>query len=298
MIDDIFLFIILYEAHSFTKVAETSNIQQSTVSKRIYKLEAALGHALIIRNGTNFKVTEFGDYIYNKFRHIPLFISTTLESYKNGFYSDSNDTITVSLPFILSYELLSPHIEKFMIFYPNVKLNILYEKDVPDFGVVDFAITRHNINHLGFTTKFFRREYAHLYCSNQYAQKYGVPLSTHDLNDRKFINLILDGEKHILPLKNGKTSQEFIPHFCNNLHIDNVMHSKQMGIHATEHLFGCWDFMCAKELAAGVVVPILPDWSIHTLDFYLIQKFNARNIDKIFINFISEHLGCHLMNGR
>lgn len=73
------------------------------------------------------------------------------------------------------------------------------------------------------------------------------------------------------------------------------MHMKEVGKHATEHLFGCWDFMCAKEFACGEVIQILPDWNIHTLNFYLVQKFNMRNIDKIFLNFISERLGYHVV---
>lgn len=295
MIDDIFLFIILYEARSFTKAAEKSNVQQSTVSKRIYKLEETLGYSLITRSGKNFKVTEFGDFIYNKFKYLPLFVSTTLESYKKNYYSDANDTITVSLPFILSYELLSPYIENFLIFYPNVKLNILYEKDEPDFSLVDFAITRHNINQPGFSTTFFRREHAHLYCSNKYAQKYGAPQSLDELDGRKIVNLIIDGEKYIAKMVNDKTHQEVVPPLLSHIRVDNVMHMKKIGKNSAEHLFACWDFMCAKDLKNGEIIKILPDWHVHTLNFYLIQKFNMRNIDKIFLNLISERLGYHVV---
>ncbi|MDD3266144.1 MAG: LysR family transcriptional regulator [Burkholderiales bacterium] len=296
MIDDILLFIVLYETHNFTLVAEQLNIQQSTVSKRISKLEYLLGNSLITRRGKNFEITAYGVYIYNKFRHFPLYIENTLNGYQRNSCHDSNETITVSLPFILSYEILSQHIEVFMKSYPNVKLNILYEKDIPNFNIVNFAITRHNIEQPGFITSFFRREHAHLYCSNQYAQKHGIPESIDDLKNRKLINLILDHNQYIVSMVNTKTNQEILPNFDSRIYVDNVMHMKEIGIHAMEHLFGCWDFMCIKEFAAGELIQVLPDWNVHTLNFYLIQKSNMRSIDKIFLNFISEKLGYHFMN--
>ena len=49
MIDNIKLYINLYELQSFKKTSELLNIQASTLSRRIYELENEFGENLIIR---------------------------------------------------------------------------------------------------------------------------------------------------------------------------------------------------------------------------------------------------------
>lgn len=65
MLDDIVLFINLYEFRSFKKCADFLKIKPSTLSKHITKLEYKLEKRLIIRDPKNFEPTDFGKYIYN-----------------------------------------------------------------------------------------------------------------------------------------------------------------------------------------------------------------------------------------
>ena len=73
MLDDIALFINLYEAKSFRKCAELLNIRSSTVSKHIIELENKLGKELIKRTTRTFEPTVYGTYVYNNLKNLPVF---------------------------------------------------------------------------------------------------------------------------------------------------------------------------------------------------------------------------------
>lgn len=81
MLDDIALFIKLYETKSFKKCAELLNTSASTISKHIADLEYRLGKQLIIRTTKTFEPTSYGKYIYNNLRNIPVFTESVLKSY-------------------------------------------------------------------------------------------------------------------------------------------------------------------------------------------------------------------------
>ena len=71
MLDDLLLFVMLVENnYSFSKVSELAQIQQSTVSKRITKLESKLNRRLLIRDTRNSTITSYGLFIYEKYRHL------------------------------------------------------------------------------------------------------------------------------------------------------------------------------------------------------------------------------------
>ncbi|MDD3267221.1 MAG: LysR family transcriptional regulator [Burkholderiales bacterium] len=294
MFDDIIVFIHLYETKSFTKTAELLKIRQPTVSRRINKLEDNLNDLLIQRNGSEFTITTFGEYMYSKFRNFPMFLNKTLNDYKKDQHENSTETIKVSLASALSYELLAPNIESFIKRYPNITLNIYYESQMPDFQVVDFAITRHNVKLPGFVTNLFRQEIAHLYCSNKYAQKHGIPNNINDLDEISIIKLVLDNKLQSHIIHNYKTGQQAIPKWKGNIYLNHVLYMKQIGINSEDYIFACWDILCTKEIANGELIKILPNWQIHTLDFYLITKLHLRAVDKLFIDFISKQLDYHL----
>ncbi|OUR95400.1 hypothetical protein A9Q84_16325 [Halobacteriovorax marinus] len=120
-------FLCVCENGSFSKAAETLNMQQGALSKSIKKLEDNLETKLFIRLGRGVKKTEFGEILYkecialknqwaNSFGEKLELLSTPTGNYKFGVHP----TIAIN-----SLKDFIPHMASH---YPAINLDILFDQ--------------------------------------------------------------------------------------------------------------------------------------------------------------------------
>lgn len=133
MFDNIVLFTQLVEIGSFNKTSEHLNIATSTITRKIQELESYFNKLLLVRDTRNFKLTVDGESLYQSFKDLRMELAS--------FYSKINPSDTASagqinvvLPVILSLELISPYINHFNQLYPNIKLNLKYDRYINNFS--------------------------------------------------------------------------------------------------------------------------------------------------------------------
>lgn len=296
MLDDIMLFVHLVECGSFKKTAELMGIQQSTISKHISSLENKLGKKLLIRDTRNMCITGDGTFIYDRFKHFNDYIASTIHSLSNKpIPNNLHGSLTISLASALSYELVCPHIDRFNKYYPEIKINLIFQANEINWNKnnLDLALTIHQIKGNNLNNRFMRTETARLYCRPEYVTKYSLPQTVTDLTNHRIIGMIdaNNESEDFVKMVNCKNKQEHILDISHmKLKVNNVLHMKKIGMNA-DYIFGCWDSLCINEVNNGSLIPILPDWETYRLNFYLVSRKNITAPEQKFIDFIYGCMG-------
>ena len=290
MLDDIMFFIKLYETQSFKNTATLLNIKPSTLSKHITALENKLGRQLIIRSPKMFKPTPYGTYVYSQLRHVSTFTEKILNGYNQHEKTHQEGVLNLSLGSAISYELISPHLDEFVQQNPNIQLNIDFSINIIKWPSesTHIVLAPRSINDKYLVNRFIRTEYLKLYCRREYALTYGIPLELEELVNHKIIgilnadNIPLD---HII-LKNLKNNNEHMLDISKApIKINNPLHMRKIGLESN-YICGSCDSLCVKDLESKTLIPILPEWHLYELEFYLVTKKNITPIEQAFIDFV------------
>jgi len=114
----------LIELQNFSRVAEKHGISQSAVSQQIAQIELVHKCQLINRKRRPLKPTEAGELFYQACKEM-LERYDRLKSDLNAL-ADSPSRINLAAIFSIGMHSLQPYVKKFMLRYPDVKLNIEY----------------------------------------------------------------------------------------------------------------------------------------------------------------------------
>lgn len=291
MLDDLALFIKLYDAQSFKKCAELLNMKASTVSKHITDLEYTLGKSLITRTSRSFKPTKFGEYMYGQFKHLSTYTQEVVNKYNKSIRKNKNSgVLNISMEAAISYELICPVLDEFIKLNPNTQLNTDFTINITSWPTdnTDIVLSVRPIDNMNLENRFLRTEYAYLYCRKEYAFKYGIPSEPEELVNHNVIGTV-DVNKipldHLV-LKNHKTNKEFLFDTSNvPIRVNNPLHLRRIGL-ASDFIFGTWDSLCIQDVQKENLIKVLPDWSAFEIDSYLVTRKTVTPLQQSFINFI------------
>ena len=296
MLDDIALFVCLVEAGNFKKVAKIMSIQTSTVSKHIAELEYKLGKLLLVRDTRNIDVTEYGKFIYDRFKHLPTYLTDTIKhSSAKELRQNQEGELNICLGVAISYGLITPRLDEFVQKYPKIKLNINLSPNFTQWPSDDtnIVLAPTYIKGKNLENRFIRTEYARFFCSNAYAVKYGIPLTINDLSNHRIIG-IMDVDNSPIDYLNVENINTKEIHLLNlkdvPIKMNNSIHMLQLGLNA-DYIFGSAESLCSKYLENGSIIPVLPEWVIYKLDFHLVTRKQVTEIEQIFIDFIYHCVG-------
>lgn len=186
--DKVRIFHIVAEAGSFTKAGDEMDMSQSAVSRQISSLETDLKVALFHRHARGLILTEQGELlyktasdVYNKLRAT----QTLLEDAADKPFGELRVTTTVGF----GSAWLTPRLNNFISLYPGIQLQIILSDEELDISMreADVAIWLREpvqqdvIRRPMFTVHF------HVYASNAYIKKFGVPKNLEDLDGHRIL---------------------------------------------------------------------------------------------------------------
>ncbi|RDL44171.1 LysR family transcriptional regulator [Marinomonas piezotolerans] len=130
-LDDLFLFIDLVDAGSYSDVAKQRGVTRSSISKHITKLEAELGVQLLFRTTRQLAPTEAGRTLYQKAQELRVMANATLDSVSH--LSDQiSGHIRLSVPTISGELLLADAVSEFCQAHPDVTIDMTLENQLVD----------------------------------------------------------------------------------------------------------------------------------------------------------------------
>lgn len=130
-----------------------------------------------------------------------------------------------------------------------------------------------------------------LYCSKQYADKYGIPMTLEELVHHRVVGGIYNDGNAIphYQITNIKTGEVTIIKLTKHLLINNTLHSLPL-LRSNEVI--CPGFENINlDLEQDDIVVVLPDYYFIELKFYLVFHPHARDLKiKLFSNFLEQCL--------
>jgi len=293
--DDIFLFVKIVEIGSFSDSAKLLKMSSPTISRRVRTLEDSLKTVLIRRDTRNFEVTSAGWQIYHEFAGKDKLFNEAIE---NIISQDQigDGVLRVALPLILGLEKITPCLHRFNQQYPNVRLEVSYQHRVINIikDGFDVAIINHLPPQQMQKVKKIFSTYMNLYCTPQYADKYGIPDSLDNVFDYPIVGIILDDYTipdsiQVVNNKTGEKTYLKIPVKKLKLCINNALNASVL-VKTHEYIVGLPHFFNFDSINEPLI-KILPDYNFGEANFYLLRHPHEKHcITDAFIKHVLSSL--------
>jgi DNA-binding transcriptional LysR family regulator len=295
--DDLKTFITVVDFGSYSNAAKHLGITRTTISRRIAKLEDITENKLLIINTYNFKITNFGQELYNSIvdevKSFDVFIDSLTR--KLNANKEISGDLRVQLPPMLSMHHISSKLPAFLKNNPKINLAVFYSKDF-EVDIIKHELDLAVVNHIPSkqdqkVRKIFSYDIG-LFCTTEYQEQYGIPESIEELQE----HLILGYARENYKLEKLVT-------------LTNIIENRQIKFEMPNRLMGNSEVNTIALLNSNeAIVPlilykdmnkynprivrVLPDWIIKDfLTYYiLINPFSNETNVKAFYNFIQECL--------
>ena len=187
--DKLKIFHAVAEAGSFTSATVNLNLSQSAISRQIQSLEEDLKVKLFERHARGLTLTENGEYVFKTAHEVISKlkeVETSLSDQKN--HPTGKLTITTVRSFGTHW--LTPRIQEFMQLHPEIEVELIFDDKELDLSTrqADIGIFMRRPKQLNYIQKKLIDINYHIYASNKYLEKYGMPKTIADLNKHKFIS--------------------------------------------------------------------------------------------------------------
>jgi DNA-binding transcriptional LysR family regulator len=186
--DKLRVFHAVAEAGSFTHAGESLNLSQSAVSRQISALEESLSVPLFHRHARGLILTEQGELLFRTAREV--FAKLAMAE---GLISESKDRpkgplkITTTVAFGSIW--LTPRIREFLDLYPEIQVSLVVDDSELDLSMreADVAIRMSPPRQPDLIQRHLVSVQVHIYASNDYIQKHGMPQRAEDLEEHRII---------------------------------------------------------------------------------------------------------------
>ena len=187
--DKLKIFHAVAEAGSFTSATVILNLSQSAISRQIQSLEDDLNVKLFERHARGLTLTQHGEYVY-KTAHDVISKLKEVETSLGDQKNKPTGKITITTVRSFGTHWLTPRIQEFMQLHPEMEVELIFDYKELDLSTrqADIGIFMRRPKQLNYIQKKLMDINYHIYGSNTYLEKYGMPKSIADLNKHKFIS--------------------------------------------------------------------------------------------------------------
>ena len=181
-LDNLYLFIEVVQQGSFAKVARIRNIDPSSVSRAIAKLEAELGIRLFQRSTRKLETTELGAIYFQ--RIAPLI--DELESARRiavDIDRQPQGTLRVTAGLAFAQQQIVPLLPELAKIYPSLSIELILTDAYLDLIAerIDVAIRLGNLQDSSYMAKHLRKISFYICASPDYLSKHGQPKIPQDI---------------------------------------------------------------------------------------------------------------------
>ena len=186
--DKLKIFHAVAEAGSFTSATVILNLSQSAISRQIQSLEEDLNVKLFERHARGLTLTENGEYVY-KTAHEVISKLKEVETSLGDQKNKPSGKITITTVRSFGTHWLTPRIQEFMKLNPEIEVELIFDDKELDLSTrqADIGIFMRRPKKLNYIQRKLIDINYHIYGSNKYLEKYGIPKTINDLNKHKFI---------------------------------------------------------------------------------------------------------------
>lgn len=285
------VFVSVVENGSFSVAARKLNITKSAVSKRITQLEDELGIRLLNRTTRKISLTEAGQRYYD-------YVVQSLSLAQQGIDAVSElqgtprGKLKITTPMTFGVLHVSPLIAEFLSLYPEIEIDLQLEDRMVDLVEEGFDLGI-RIGHLPESNLIAKRlaPCLSVLCATQhYLDTHGTPSKPSDLADHNCLLYTYYRGGTEWTFTQGGQQYKVIPKGRLSVNNSEVIRKTLLNHGGVAKLP---TFIVGKELAAGNLKIVLPDYSLPQHAVYAVYPERKHMPLKVraFIDFLDEKLG-------
>jgi DNA-binding transcriptional LysR family regulator len=260
-LNDLYFFAQVVERKGFTAASRALDEPKSNLSRRILRLEQALGVRLIQRTSRHFVVTEIGEEFYQHCRAMTIEAEAARSTIQKRL-SEPAGLVRLSCPAVLGQHVLADLLPQFMRAFPKVRI----VQRVTTAGVdlinegFDIALRIHGppLADSGLVMRRVCGVQLVLVASPAFLDAIGRPSGPEDLAGMAGLTRDPTIEQPVWSLRHADGRSADIPFapvfFSNDWHVLQRTAAAGMGIAALPA------HACRAELASGALEQVLPGW--------------------------------------
>jgi LysR family transcriptional regulator AphB len=267
MLDNLSLFVTIIESGSLNAAAEREGIPPATVTRRLQKLEQALGYKLLHRSARRSQPTAEGLQYYEQCRALVHGLRQATQRLDASLSAIAGN-IRVLAPVNFASGVLAPAWASFLQRYPDVSLDLDLSNAVQDLvgSGADLAIRIGALDDSNLTQRRLGRVAMVLAASPDYLARHGTPTHATDLAAHSTIMTLPLREWRLFEPRTGE---------AHVLHLQPRMRVNELGLAVTMAEAGLGIILsprsqCDASLRAGTLLPLLPDWMPKPRDIYAV----------------------------
>jgi DNA-binding transcriptional LysR family regulator len=281
------------ETGSFSAAANVLGISAPVVSQHISQLEKTLDTALVYRSTRSLTLTDAGQRLSMHAHNMLDAAEAGLEELETVM-SSPRGKLSIAVPSFLASPKFTAIFAAFMDKYPDIDLEISYsiERHNLNESGYDLAIQAGDLSDSNFMVRKLTEGYGCLFASPDLVEKHGVIKVPQDMFDLNYPFICEIGWSNMTLHKTDGSGEIFkgqVEH--SRFWSDNGEAKKQMAL-LGRGLAWLPEMYVEKELLAGELVRVLPDWTSELISVYAVWPRNAgsRSLTRLFLNFMSEIL--------
>ncbi|MDB1126044.1 LysR family transcriptional regulator [Vibrio algarum] len=290
------LFVDVVQQGSFTKAAALHDMDNSSLSKQIKKLESTLGVQLLNRSTRSFSLTSAGEEILEQ-SHILTHSLNTIRNIADSYQSEPKGSIRVISAIFFGQEYLQPAITKFMRKYPKVKITLEVEDKKTDIisNQFDLAFRVGKLTDSNLIAKKIAKTNFAIIASKDFIKQHGQPKTPEELIALPAV-VYSNGETTLDQIKLSETPHSNILtsyKMQGNYKVSDV----RIMINAVKDGLGYSMidlFNLDRPLVESNLVPLLTDHTLSTLDTGIYAVYPHKKQTMLvaeFIQTVQEHIG-------
>ena len=289
-LSDIALFVEVAQRRSFSRAAEALGMANSSLSRRISRLERAVGVTLLHRSSRRVELTELGQKYFERCQKIVEDAAAAHDQLARDS-SAPKGRIRMSVPVDFGLIFIAPALAEFARLYPELN----FEVDMSP-GRVDLLAEQYDLairvgdleDSATLVTRRLVTVEVGLYASPAYLKSAGDPQTPADLAHHSLLRVLLPGPGVPWVLRNGATQLSVLGKgrfAINNLSMLREMTASMGGI-------GAFDAVVAHaDIRGGRLQRVLPDWRMSPLPISLLTPGSRlpRRV-RLWVDFLAARL--------
>ncbi|WP_070970418.1 LysR family transcriptional regulator [Vibrio sonorensis] len=265
-------FVQTVDGGSFTSASKKLGISQQMVAKQVANLEQHLGVTLIQRTTRSHQLTAFGEVYYQRCKQILQDIKVA-ELLSHTLKNTPAGKLKVSAPRAFGAFSLTDFLTDFLERYPEIEVDVHLSDEYVDVQGGDFdAVFR--VGKLEDSSLVARKlmDYKIICCASpDYLRRSGTPKSPDELIEHQCLGYLSEGSVNLNVWKFYREQETFKVMVNSRLKVNE---SRAM-LAAVLNGFGIAmvpELMVARELAAGNLIQVLPEYEALSREFNLVYR--------------------------
>lgn len=257
MLDDLALFVTIVEEGSLNAAAARENLPPATVTRRLQKLEGALGYRLLNRSARRLQPTAEGWQYYERCRPLVRALRQATQQL-DASLSDISGTIRVLAPVNFASGLLTPAWASFLYRYPDIKLELELSNRLQDLVAsgADLAIRVGALDDSSLMQRRLGSASLVMVAAPSYLARAGIPQDPSQLDQHE---LIVAEPLRTWRLRRPGDGAEVVLQPQARIRVNEMRLAVEMA-HAGLGILLCPLLQSRIEVADGSLVRVLPDW--------------------------------------